>query len=302
VHALLLAALAQAATAPFTIVETGRSFPSLAAAVAAIGDAQGTIRIAPGHYGDCAVQTAGRIAFVAERAGSAIFDGGICEGKAALVLRGGGTSVEGLVFRNLRVADGNGAGIRLERGNLTVRATLFANSESGILSADDQGGSIRIEQSTFSGLGRCDRGLACAHGIYIGDYGRLSIVRSRFERGAGGHYVKSRAARIEITDSSFDDSAGHATNYMIDLPAGATGTIAGNSFTQGRDKENHSALITVAAENKLHPSAGLTIIGNEAIIAAGVEWSTVFVADFSGEPLRVDGNRLGHGIARFEKR
>src|SRR4051794_685336 len=73
---------------PFTIVETGQSFASLQDAVGAIGGGQGTIRIAPGRYDQCAVQEAGRIAFVAATPGAAIFDGGICEDKAILVLRG----------------------------------------------------------------------------------------------------------------------------------------------------------------------------------------------------------------------
>ncbi len=89
---------------------------------------------------------------------------------------------------------------------------------------------------------------------------------------------------------------------MIDLPAGATGTIAGNSFVQGPDKENHSALITVAAEDKLRRSTGLTVTGNQALMAPGVEWGTTFVADFSGDALRIEGNQLGERIARFEKR
>src|SRR5215210_4497164 len=103
---------------PFVVAETGEHFGSLDQAVAAIGSRGGTIRIAPGRYGDCAVQEAGRIAFVAEQRGTAVFDGGACEGKATLVLRGRGASVDGLVFVNVRVGDGNGAGIRLEQGDL----------------------------------------------------------------------------------------------------------------------------------------------------------------------------------------
>ncbi len=67
------------------------------------------------------------------------------------------------------------------------------------------------------------------------------MTRSRFEEGRGGHYVKSRAARVEIASSSFDDARGKATNYMIDLPGGAVGQISNNWFVQGRDKENYSA-------------------------------------------------------------
>ena len=41
---------------------------------------------------------------------------------AALVLRGAAASVDGIIFQNMRVADLNGAGIRLERGNLDLSA------------------------------------------------------------------------------------------------------------------------------------------------------------------------------------
>ena len=105
---------AQPGAAPFTVEESGRGYGSLADAVAAIGGGSGTILIAPGRYRECAVQEAGRIAFVARRPGTVLFDGVVCEGKAALVLRGRSARVEGLVFQNLRVPDANGAGIRLE--------------------------------------------------------------------------------------------------------------------------------------------------------------------------------------------
>jgi len=301
--ALLSAPLvAQSADAPFVVEESGEGYATLQDAVDAIGDGRGTIMIAPGTYRQCAVQDHGRVAYVAREFGTVVFDGVTCEGKAAFVLGGQEARIEGLIFQNLRVPDGNGAGIRLEHGNLLVRESLFRNSEQGILTASDPSGSIRIEQSTFSGLGRCDRGLACAHSIYIGNYGSLSVVRSRFERGAGGHYVKTRAPRVEVTDSSFDDSQGHATNYMIDLSNGATGTIARNVFVQGRDKENYSTLIFVGPEGARNTSEGLTIVDNDASLAPGVMRRTTFVADRSGADLRIENNRLAGQIARYERR
>ena len=288
--------------APFTITETGKSYWRLDDAVNAVGDRDATIRIAPGTYKDCAIQERGRIAFVAAEAGKVVFDGGTCEDKAALVLRGRGATVDGIVFRNMRVPDANGAGIRLEHGPLTVTNAMFLNSEQGILTADDQSATIRIDRSTFSGLGRCDRDMSCAHSIYIGQYGSLIVTRSRFERGNGGHYVKSRAIRNEVTDSSFDDSKGRTTNYMIDLSAGSIGRIARNVFVQGTDKENHSAMITVAAETRDNPSRGLAIADNTASLAPDVSWSTVFVADWSHEPLAIGANKLGKGIRAFETR
>ncbi|HZG32441.1 MAG TPA: right-handed parallel beta-helix repeat-containing protein [Sphingopyxis sp.] len=309
IAALLIAAAVVAAPAPaqtggthYVIAESGQGFARLQDAVDAIGDGQGTIRIAPGYHRDCAVQTAGRVAFVAAEPGSAVFDGVTCEGKAALVLRGGGARVDGIVFQNMRVPDGNGAGIRLEKSDLEVVNSMFRGSEQGILTADAPDASLSIDRSTFSRLGRCDRGLSCAHSVYTGLYGRVTVTRTRFEKGSGGHYLKTRAAQVDIRDNSFDDTQGSATNYMIDLPAGATGRIANNLFIQGRDKENYSALIAVAAEDRKNPSRGLAIAGNRASLPAGMGRKSVFVADWSGEALAIGENQLGAGLTRFEKR
>ncbi len=297
-----VALLAQAPSRPFTVIETGQSFERLQDAVDAIGSGTGTVAIGPGTHRQCAVQEAGKIAFMASEPGSAIFDGVACEGKAALVLRGREASIAGLVFRRVSVADGNGAGIRLEEGNLTVSQSWFQESQQGILTANNPAGRIVIDKSTFSGLGTCENSAGCAHSIYIGDYGALRVTRSRFERGTGGHYVKSRAARVEIVASSFDDSAGRGTNYMIDLPAGAVGQISNNWFVQGRNKENYSAFIAVGAEDVLHPSDGLRIAGNDARIVPGLNRSTTFVADWTGARIALADNQLGVGLAPLERR
>jgi hypothetical protein len=296
---------AQDGAAPFTIRESGQVFATLQQAVDAIGGGRGTILIAAGRHRQCAAQKAGDITFAAAKPGTAIFDGVACEDKAALVLGGRSATVEGLIFQGIRVNDANGAGIRLEQGALTVRESLFRDSESGIMSANSEaGGPILVERSTFSGLGRCDRGLSCAHSIYIGEYGggSLTVRRSRFERGRGGHYVKTRAPRIEVTDSSFDDTGGSTTNYMIDLSTGASGTIARNVFVQGKNKENYSALIAVAGEGRDNPSAGLSVDANDASLAPGMDKPTVFIADWSGDVTRIGTNRLGARIGKYEKR
>ncbi len=294
-------AAAQSA-APYTLAETGRSYARLQDAVNAVGGASGTIRIAPGRYADCAVQVAGTIAYVAETPGQSVFDGVTCEGKAALVLRGTAARVEGLVFANMRVADFNGAGIRLEHGDLAISQSWFRDSQQGVLTGADPDGSLTIDKSTFSRLGTCEGPGGCAHSVYAGDVAAVTVTRSRFEAGRGGHYLKSRAERIAVLGNSFDDSAGRATNYMIDLPGGATGRIAGNWFVQGANKENHSAFITVAPEGKAHSSAGLVIEGNDARFAPGVTWPSTFVADWSGDPIRIGANTLAAKLTIKDRR
>lgn len=292
-------ALAQS-VAPFTV--DGRSFGRLEDAAHAIGDGTGTITVAPGTYKDCARLGSGNVTIRAATPSTAIFDGGACEGKATLVFWGQSLTVDGIVFQNIRVPDGNGAGIRLEHGDLTVTRSTFRDSDEGILTGNDDRGQIVIERSTFSGLGGCDAPGGCSHGIYVGHYGMVSVSRVRFERGTGGHYFKSRAAVNDVLDSSFDDTGGRKSNYMIDLPAGSVGTIARNIFVQGRDKENYSAFIAVAAEARDNPSAGLKIEANDASIAPGVDRRTTFVADWSHEPLKLGANKLGAGIKPFELR
>ena len=293
-------ALSQANAGAFTIAGTNQSFAQLDEALAALNGGDGTIRIAPGTYRQCAVQEKGRVAYVAEKPGTAIFERVTCEGKAALVLRGEGSRVEGIVFRHLEVADGNGAGIRMEKGDLVVTDVMFLDSQCGILSASDPAASIVVDRSTFSGLGKDPTGHG-AHGIYVGGYASLKVTHSRFERGTGGHYVKTRAPRVEIVDNSFDDSRGHETNYMIDLSNGAVGRIAGNTFVQGGDKENRGTLITVAPEGAKNVSDGLVIENNVATLAPAFSGTTTFVGRWSGEDVAIRNNRLAPRIAPTER-
>ncbi|WP_240624643.1 right-handed parallel beta-helix repeat-containing protein [Aurantiacibacter odishensis] len=301
VAAIPLATLfAQERQPPFTVVETGRGYDRLQDAVDAIGDARGSISIAPGRYEQCAVQTAGSVSYLSAQAGAAVFDGVTCEGKAALVLRGRSAEVSGIVFQNVRVPDFNGSGIRLEQGNLTVAQSWFRDSQQGILTHNDPAGRLVIDRSTFTRLGTCEGSGGCAHSIYTGEYGHVRITRSRFEQGRGGHYVKARAIRVDIASSSFDDSAGRGTNYMIDLPGGASGQIANNWFVQGQDKENHAAFIAVAAEGRARDSSGLSVVGNDARFASGVDRESVFVADWSGDMGGVGENALDRRLTRYE--
>jgi hypothetical protein len=286
----------------FTVVETGQRFATLQEAVDAVGNSRATIRIAPGIYRQCAIQRDGVIVYEAPEPGSVTFMARSCEGKAAFVLRGIGAEIRGITFSNMKVPDGNGAGIRLEKGALNVAYARFENSQQGILTADDPTGRIYITRSTFSGLGTCEHSAGCAHSIYIGNYGSLTVRESRFERGLGGHYVKARSAEVVIENNSFDDANGKATNYMIDLPAGSIGRIANNWFVQGRDKENHSAFIALGAEDLLHTSDGLKVENNEARFVPGLSRNSVFLADWTASRIVMQGNRIAGGIKQYEQR
>ena len=307
IASLLLAApaaplAAEAPSAPFTIQETGQGFATLDEAVQSVRMGTATILIAPGVYHECTVQAGGNITFKAVERGTAIFDGEACEGKAAFVLRGLSSTVDGIVFRNMRVSDGNGAGIRTEMGNLTVRNSMFLDSQEGILGGQPTGQQILIDHSTFSGLGTCDDATDCAHSIYLANKGSVTITYSRFERGNGGHYVKLRVPNLTITDNSFDDSQGHKTNYMIDLSEGGTGLIARNTFADGPNKENWSGFIVIAAEGRTYSSNGLKVVDNIATLPPNFGKSPAFVANVGRDRIDVGANQLGAGIRMYEQR
>lgn len=301
--ALTAPVAAQQQSAAFTVAETGEGFQHLQDALNAVRGRDATVLIAPGTYRECALQQAARITYKAVTPGSVIFDGVTCEGKAALVIRAGGATVDGIVFRNMRVGDGNGAGIRIEIGDLTVRNAMFLDSQEGVLGSSDTPHRIVIDRSTFSGLGQCDETPDCAHSVYLGGSGAdVTITNSRFERGRGGHYVKLRVPKVTITDNSFDDTQGTKTNYMIDLPNGGTGLIARNTFVQGTHKENWTGFVVVAAESRSFPSAGLRVENNVASLAPGQTKSPAFLANVSGQTVIAANNRLGAGVRAYETR
>ena len=138
------------ASAAVLQVGPGRAddLPSAAAAAAEDGD---TVEIAPGSYFDCAIWRASGLTIIGAGPGVEITDKA-CGGKAAFVIQGDGVTVRNLGFARIRVADGNGAGIRAEGRDLSVIASRFDNNQVGIL-ASGTAGTLRISGSTFTANG-----------------------------------------------------------------------------------------------------------------------------------------------------
>ena len=221
-----------------------------------------TILLPPGRYTDCAVIEKRSLTLKATQPGTVQFHGGTCEGKAALIARGDRMTVDGLVFMNMRVADGNGAGIRQERGELFVRNSIFYNSENAILTAPTPGMRLVVDKSLFVRLGRCDGRFGCAHSIYVGEIDKVRVTRSVFMLSAGGHVIKSRAKVNEIIGNQFDDTDGVASQ-IIELPNGSAGEISSNVMIKGTGSYSRRSFIRVAAEKRIHDSTGLRIFNNQ---------------------------------------
>ena len=215
--ALLLAA--EPADAATLRVGPGEAIAHIgeAARLAQDGD---VVEILPGEYrGDVAVWTQKRLTI--RGAGTRpvlLADGRSAEDKAIWVIRDGDFLIDNIEFRGARVADGNGAGIRFERGRLTVRNSAFRDNQTGILTANFADAELRIEDSLFADAPRQPHALP--HLLYVGRIARLEVVGSRFERGFRGHLLKSRARRNDIRYNLLYDG-GKRLSSRRELLAGA---------------------------------------------------------------------------------
>lgn len=189
-------------------------------------------------------------------------DGKSAEGKAIWVFRNGDYRVENIEFRGTRVADGNGAGIRFERGVLNVTNCIFDNNQTGILTANFEDAELHIRSSVFSNAPR--DGSALPHLLYVGRIARLSIEGSRFHNGFRGHLIKSRARHSKLRYNFIYDGPDGEASYEIDLPNGGDALLVGNIIGQSAGSQN-SIIIAFGAEGSSWPNSRLQISHNTLI-------------------------------------
>lgn len=168
--------------------------------------------------------------------------GEIPNGKG-LIIANADLTVRGLMFAYAKVRDKNGAGIRYQKGKLTVIDCVFQENENGILAGSNPEGEIYIKGSIFSGNGQGD---GYSHGIYIGKIARLEILNSYFTGTKIGHHIKSRARANIVKGSRIEDGVARSS-YSIDFPNGGKNEITGNEIIQGSQPEN-SILINIGTK------------------------------------------------------
>jgi hypothetical protein len=199
-------------------------------------------------------------------------DGAHEEGKALLVIRGGQVRIEDLEFRGARVPDGNGAGIRFERGTLTLRRCAFFDNEMGLLSSNTPDADLVVEDCEFGAAPRHDGALH--HLLYVGTMRSLTLSGSRFSGGWRGHLVKSRAARNLIRCNQLVDGDAGEASYELDLPNAGLAWVLGNLFGQG-PRPQHPALLAYGADRQLHADSALYVAHNSFV--NGAAWPATFV-------------------------
>jgi hypothetical protein len=218
-------------------VGPGETFSSLSAAVAASQDGD-TIQLDAGTYLDDSARVTHAVTI--EGVGGMAHlqaTGNIANGKAIIVDAAASLTVRNIEFSGAQVADGNGAGIRYEQGNLVVQNSQFHDNQDGILSAPIADGHATIDGSSFVHNGAGD---SQTHGAYFGTIAELTVTNSFFQDQNGGSDLKSRAASNLITNSTFADTAQGQTNYQIDLSNAGVAMVADNQFVKNADPGNRA--------------------------------------------------------------
>ena len=286
---------------PALRVGPGEAFTRLADALRAAADGD-TIEVQPGSYrADVAVIAQRRLTIIGLGPGARggpgerpVFeaDGRHAEGKAIWVVRDGDIHIENIVFRGARVPDGNGAGVRFERGRLRLRRCSFIDNQMGLLTGNEEGSELDIEACEFADAP--DNPGSLPHLLYVGRIGRFSISGSELRNGRAGHLLKSRARESTILSNRLDDGRHGEASYEIDLPNGGIARVEGNTLVQSPLTQN-PVMLSFGAEGKAWPDSRLTVADNTFInhrAAGGVfvrAWADRLPA---GAPVRLTGNRL----------
>ncbi|MBV5347576.1 right-handed parallel beta-helix repeat-containing protein, partial [bacterium] len=243
------------------VIQVGARRPVVSLAAAAVQAKSGdTIEVDAGSYvADVAVwsQTNLTMRAVGGRA-RLVAMGSAAEGKAIWVVRGGAITVQGFDFVGAKVADKNGAGIRFEKGHLSIKDCTFTDNENGILTGGDKDAELLIENSEFGNNGFGD---GQSHNLYVGTIKKLTVTGSYFHHAKVGHLLKSRAAENHIFYNRLTDETGGRASYELEFPNGGLAYVVGNQIQQGSQTENQT-LISFGAEGYKWPRNELYLIGN----------------------------------------
>lgn len=295
---LLLAMLAVSITAHAATtreVGPGHAYtrPSEAARVAQPGD---RIIIAPGVYHDCAIWRAPDLTIEAAPGGPVEITGPVCGGKALFVTAAPRITIIGVSFRGAVADPGNGAGIRAEGGDLTIRRSRFIDNQNGILTANNPEATLLIDSSEFTGNGALIGD--CAHGLYAGRLGAVVIMNSRFTDTRICHHVKSRAARTEIIDTAILDGEDTFTSYLIDIPNGGDLLVSGVTLRKGPRANNTQAAIVIGAEGVVHPTTRIVV--RDTQFTNRMSRRTTFLRNLTPAPAELRGNTLRGPVRPLE--
>lgn len=254
------------------------------------------VEIQAGDYrGDVAVWRQKRLTIRGVGGAVRLFaDGRNAEGKAIWVLHDGDFDISNIDFIGARVGDGNGAGIRFQRGNLRLRHCLFWDNQMGLVTADGAHApkaTIQIESSEFAYSQVPGR---WGHNLYVGSIASLRVTGSYFHHAGIGHLLKSRARVNDIRYNRFTDEDGGQASYELNFPNGGEVQLVGNLVQQQQGTEN-GKLISFGEEGYAWPYNRLQMANNTFVNDHPHGGSFVYVAPGASMVVSANNLRVGRG-------
>jgi hypothetical protein len=305
----------------------GRSLAGLSLAsllLALAGTAAGaTLSVGPGktYVAPCAAITAAKDGDTIEIVGDWTYSGDVCAiarnnltirgvqgrptidaaghhhgGKGIWVVTGNNITVENVEMLNAKVPDGNGAALRLEGTNFTLRQAFIHENENGILSNANKNSNIVIEHSEF---GHNGSGTGQTHNLYIGNARSLTFRYNYSHDAVIGHDLKSRAMFNMIAYNRFSSTppgrpgstASGKPSYEIDLPSAGTSYLIGNVIEQPAVNDN-PALVAYGEEGATNPGQDLYVINN-TFLNDFTGGTFVFISGKVSTPALIQNNVFG---------
>jgi hypothetical protein len=185
------------------------------------------------------------------------------DGMGIWKITGGKVKVEGITFKNAKVRDRNGVGIRMVKGDLTVVNCHFLYNEMGLLTGN-AGGTLTIRNSEFAYSGYGD---GLSHNLYVGYIDRLYVTGSYFHHAKIGHLLKSRAKLSIVTNCRLSDENDNAStaSYEMDFPSGGVNVVVGNIIQQSKNTEN-TCILSFAMEQQDYYTDNFLYVSHNTII------------------------------------
>jgi hypothetical protein len=218
-------------------------------------------------------------------------------GKGTWVVQGNDIVIENVEMFGAKVPDQNGAALRLEGTNFTLRSAFLHDNENGILSGVNTASNIVIEYSEF---GRNGYGTGYTHNLYIGKAGSLSFRYNYSHDAHAGHNLKSRALVNLIAYNRFsstapgqtDSTAAGKPSYEIDLPNAGTSYLIGNVIHQPAS-HNNPALVAYGEEGASNPGHELYVVNNTFLNDDSARGTFVMVGSGVSKKVLLQNNIFG---------
>ena len=298
-----------------------QTFLMLASVMAAGSVSAATLSVGPGktYAAPCAAFAVAKDGDIVEITGNTTYSGDVCGiyrnnltirgvngrpridaagrnamGKGIWVVAGSNVTIDTVEMLGAKVADKNGAALRLEGTNFTLRNAFLHDNENGILTGVNTASNILIEYSEFGHNGYGD---GYSHNLYIGNIGSLTFRYNYSHDANVGHNLKSRARVNTIVYNRFSSGVAGSTaigapSYEIDLPNAGTSYVIGNVIQQPASHNNPN-MLAYGEEGASNPGKDLYVVNNTFLNDDSVRGTFVMIGSGVTTPALLQNNIFG---------